>query len=87
MKPYTDRKGVTSEADRYVANQPLVFKESSDNEKSGSTKTVFNLRKMNELPHHLCKTCTPQNMDQLKSEVLCNFDWLYEKTRALGIMR
>ena len=82
-KEYTDRKSNTGKADRYVARQPLVYKDSSD----GQERVVFNLRKMNELCYHLCKIGTPQQFDRLKKEVLCNFDWLYEKMRAMGIMR
>lgn len=81
LKSYTARKGKSGMAERHVASQPLVFKESTNE------KTVFNLRKMNELPYHLCNMCTPKDFDRLKAEVLCSFDWLYEKTRALGIMR
>ena len=86
LKSYTDRKGNTSMAERHVASQPLVFKESSSDDPSTAKKAVFNLRKMSELPYHLCNG-TMKDCDRLKAEVLCNFDWLYEKLRAVGIMR
>ena len=82
VKGYRDRRGNSAAAERFVASQPLVFKEGD-----GATGTVFNLRKMNELPYHLCKLCSPRNFDRLKAEVLCNYDFLYEKIRAQGIMR
>ncbi len=69
-------------ADRFVAQQPLVFKEGA-----GQQKTVFNLRKMAELVYHLCKASSASDTTRLKDEVLFNFDWLYEKSRATGFIR
>ena len=48
-KPYVDHKtGKDSEAERFVAKQPFVF-----SDKGGHT--VYNLRKMSELPYNLIK--------------------------------
>ena len=53
-KPYVDHKtGKDSEADRFVAKQPLVF--------SGKgPKTIFNHRKMGELPYNLVQVFMQQ---------------------------
>ena len=67
------------DADRMVAQQPLVFKE---DETSGGA--VFNRRKMSELPYHLTRA---KDVETLKREALCNFRFIYEKTRAMGIDR
>ena len=78
-KPYCDKKGVRGEEDRLVSPQPHVFKEATiDN------AALFNLRKMSELPYHLILA---GDVGRLKEEVLCNFDWLYQKMRAKGFDR
>ena len=90
LKPYKNRKGKSGMADRFVAKQPLVFKEGSEphNGPAGhGERTVFNLRKMAELVYHLCKASSASDISRLKDEVLFNFDWLYEKSRATGFIR
>ncbi|XP_070558651.1 NACHT domain- and WD repeat-containing protein 1-like isoform X2 [Ptychodera flava] len=67
-KSYVTRQGQKSEADRFVASQPLAF-----------TSTKYNLRKLNELPTHLIGS---GNLKALKKDVLCNFDWLLTKVKA-----
>ncbi|XP_064625675.1 NACHT domain- and WD repeat-containing protein 1-like [Lineus longissimus] len=66
-----------NEADRFVKSQPLIYKE-------GATpkETVFNLRKMSELPYALVMS---EQADMAKSEVFCNLTWLYNKAKALGL--
>ena len=49
-KPFINHKtGEEEEADRFVAKQPYVFTDDD------AKKTVFNLRKLSELPYHLIK--------------------------------
>lgn len=61
-----DGKGVLK--DRHVASQPDMF-----------SKTVFNFRKLNELPYHLLQT---GDVDKLKQHTLCNYDFLSAKLQA-----
>lgn len=70
-KPYPGNdKGVL----RYVSEQPFYW-EPKDANKDGSMR-VYNLRKINELPHHLLLS----NQNQLyKSETMCNFEWVLAK--------
>lgn len=75
MKPYTDKKGNSSSADRFVAKQPLNF---SDKVSTG----LYNLRKMSELPYHLVMA---GDLEGLKEHIFMNFEWLYNKTKAVGI--
>ena len=75
-KPYIDKDGNTVLKDRLVAGQPLMF--SNDEEK----KTVFNLRKLNELPYHLLQV---GNLENLKKHALCNFEFLLAKLRATSL--
>lgn len=57
--------------DRYVAVQPYMFSES-----------VFNLRKLNELPYHLINA---GDVEKVKQNVLCNFDFLQTKLKGLSV--
>ena len=82
-KPYVDGKGNSGEADRIVAKQPLVFTDTSD-DYGADSKPIFNLRKMNELPYHLALA---KRVDDLKEHVVCDFQFLYQKIRCLGIER
>ena len=66
LKPYTDKKGQQGEADRVAAPQPLKF------------GTHYNLRKLMELPIHLVRA----KMDEIKTHVLCNVEWLMAKFSA-----
>ncbi len=78
-KPYTDRKGNSGEADRFVPKQPYVFTEDSP-----EAVPVYNERKLSELPYCLMKA---GNLDQLKREALCNFNFLYYKILVKGYER
>ena len=75
-KPYVDKDGQTVLKDRLVARQPLMF----DNEKG--KEAVFNLRKLNELPHHLLHA---GDLKRLREEALCNFEFLLAKLRATSL--
>ena len=72
-KPYVDKEGHTLLKDRLVAAQPLVFH--SENTEG----TIFNLRKLNELPYHLLHS---GDRKRLKEMTLCNFEFLLTKLRA-----
>ncbi|XP_053385274.1 uncharacterized protein LOC123535609 isoform X2 [Mercenaria mercenaria] len=70
-KPYPGNdKGVL----RYVSEQPLYW-EPKDAINDGSMR-VYNLRKINELPHHLLLS---NLMQQYKTETMCNFEWVLAK--------
>ncbi|XP_067662735.1 NACHT and WD repeat domain-containing protein 2-like [Haliotis asinina] len=69
-KPYVDKKGNTVTADRKPASQPDKF------------KTGYNLRKLNNLPHHRTEA---RQLDLLKKECLMNFPFLLSKLNASGI--
>lgn len=75
-KPYVDKDGQTVLKDRLVARQPLTF----SNE--GEKRAIFNLRKLNELPHHLLHA---GDLKKLKEETLCNFEFLLAKLRATSL--
>ena len=70
-KPYKDKKDQMHSASRFVSKQPLMF----DN-------GAYNLRKLNQLPHHLLES---REINVLKDEVICNFDFLLARISALGI--
>ena len=61
--------------DRLVAKQPLSFQINQE-------QTIFNYRKLTELPHHLL--CSAQ-LDELKKETLCSFEFLLAKLTATSI--
>lgn len=65
---------------RYVASQKLSFQVEIG--KDGSTKTVYNKRALNELPYHFINS---NQFDMLKSECLCNYEWLLAKLCGCGI--
>ncbi|XP_071100167.1 uncharacterized protein [Haliotis cracherodii] len=70
-KPYSGSdRGVL----RFVSDQPLFY-EPEESLHDGSDR-VYNLRKINELPHHLVRS---QQMELLKNETLCNFEWVLAK--------
>ena len=70
LKAYTDNKGTESEADRHVALQPLRF------------GNAYNLRKLTNLPYHRLEA---GQMDELKTECLMNFDFIFAKLHAVGL--
>ena len=63
---------------RYVTSQPL-FWEVLSYDQSEEMVRVFNIRRLTELPHHLFNS---QQMDLLKSECLCNYEFILAKTCA-----
>ena len=75
-KPYVEKDGQTVVKDRLVANQPLTFRNESEK------REVFNLRKLNELPHHLLHA---GDLQRLKEETLCNFEFLLAKLQATSL--
>ena len=68
-------KNKMSSAVRYVPEQPLIFSSFISSEMD----TLFNLRKLNQMPYHLAKA---DRIDELKINVLFNYEWLYTKLRA-----
>ena len=54
-----------------ISGQPLIL-----------SKGRYNLRKLHELPVHLMRS---ERWDELKSEVLCNFQWLSIKITARSL--
>ncbi|XP_046361543.2 NACHT and WD repeat domain-containing protein 2-like [Haliotis rufescens] len=66
-----------SAACRHVPEQPLIFKTSETCER-------YNLRKMNQLPYSLVQS---EQIDRLKKECFCNFDWLYAKLKAVSLQQ
>ena len=68
----TEREG---EAVRYVPEQPLIFT-------TFNTTKRYNLRKLNNLPYQLAKA---GRLDELKSEVYFNYDWISTKLAACSI--
>ncbi|XP_052243480.1 uncharacterized protein LOC127853228 isoform X2 [Dreissena polymorpha] len=70
-KPFPgSEKGVL----RHVALQPLCW-QPKDAKNDGAAR-VYNLRKINELPHHLLRS---QQTQLYKSEAMCNFEWVLAK--------
>ena len=68
--PFTDKQGNEDAKDRFVAPQPLMFGKN------------YNLRKLMQLPHHLLQL---SDMDNLKSEALCNMEFLVAKLKATSL--
>ncbi|XP_041349252.1 NACHT domain- and WD repeat-containing protein 1-like [Gigantopelta aegis] len=70
LKAYKDNKGNASEADRLVTLQPLKF---------GS---AYNFRKLTNLPYHRLEA---RQMEELKTECLLSFDFIFAKLHAIGL--
>ncbi len=70
--------GAEACADRKVAAQPLYFGTSSSGQK------LYNLRKLNNLPYHLAYAPL-KRQDELMSNILFNYNWLYTKLKATSI--
>ena len=62
------REIMMRDVSRQVSSQPLIFSES-----------VYNLRKLSELPFHLVHSNQPE---KLKDISLCNFEWMLCKLQA-----
>lgn len=67
----TRRKKTLPDADRQVSSQPLKF-----------SKSVFNLRKLSEMPFHLIHS---GHTYTLNSEVLFNFEWIQGKLQGQSL--
>ena len=74
-KSFVDKNGREGSMDRLVPRQPLMFDTNED-------KSIFNLRKLSELPHHLLYANQPKT---LKEEALCNFEFLLTKIQAVSV--
>ena len=74
-KPFENKEGEKKSMDRLVAKQPLLFD-------SREGKEIFNLRKLSELPFHLLHS---ENLDKMKEECLCNFEFLLAKIRGTSV--
>lgn len=74
-KPFVNKDNEKNYMDRLVAKQPLMYETNEE-------RNVFNFRKLNELPHHLLKSV---QLEQLKKETLCNFEFLLAKLRATSL--
>lgn len=73
-KAFVNKQGEHLEMDRLVAQQPLMYDANEDS-------IVFNKRKLAELPYHLIKS---KRMNELKETVLCNYESLLAKLRAMS---
>ncbi|XP_041466709.1 uncharacterized protein LOC121417179 isoform X3 [Lytechinus variegatus] len=81
-KPYPGNEGG---ADRFINPQPLLMtriKPSGQPYIRGVSVKEYNMRKLNELPHHLLHA---SQLDKLKSEVLINYEWTLAKLRAVSL--
>ena len=66
---------------RYVASQKLSF-QLEPTDKGAVSQTVYNKRALNELPYHFINS---NQFDMLKTECLCNYEWLLAKLCGCGI--
>ena len=76
-KAFVNEEGKEMSMDRLVAKQPLMFDSRED-------KQIFNLRKLSELPFHLLHS---GNLDVMRQECLCNFEFLLAKLRGTSIQQ
>ena len=74
-KSFVDKSGKKMSMDRLVPKQPLMFDANDE-------KPIFNLRKLSELPHHLLHS---NQLQTLKKETLCNFEFLLAKVQAMSV--
>ncbi|XP_065054750.1 NACHT domain- and WD repeat-containing protein 1-like isoform X2 [Rhopilema esculentum] len=79
QKPFENKDGDTEFMDRLVAAQTLIFSP-EDYCRLGSVS--FNFRKLSELPFHLVRA---GELDLLKKECLCNYEFLLTHLRARGL--
>ena len=75
-KPFTNKDGNEISMDRLVPRQPLLF------DSSGGDKQIYNLRKLSELPFHLLLS---GNLEKMKDECLCNFEFLLAKAQGASL--
>lgn len=74
-KSFVDKSGNEMAKDRLVPKQPLKFDVSDD-------KPIFNRRMLSELPHNLLQS---HQVEKLKEETLCNFEFLLTKVQASSV--
>lgn len=74
-KPYLNDNGVEVPMDRLVASQPVMYDANPE-------QPVFNKRKLNELPYHMIHV---RQLNELKKEAFCDFDFLSAKLRATSL--
>ena len=74
-KPFVNKQGEQLEMDRLVAQQPLIY-----DANAYENSVVFNKRKLTELPYHLIKS---KQLNELKETVMCNYEFLLAKLRAM----
>ncbi|KAJ7375746.1 NACHT and WD repeat domain-containing protein 2 [Desmophyllum pertusum] len=74
-KPFVNKEDKEMSMDRLVPKQPLMFDSRED-------KEIFNLRKLSELPFHLLHS---GNLEQMREECLCNFEFLLAKLRGTSL--
>ena len=70
-KPFVNDNGERILMDSLVAKQPLSFQINQE-------QAIFNDRKLTGLPHHLFYSA---QRDELKGEILCNFEFLLAKLK------
>jgi len=65
---------------RYIASQKLAYQ----HQVAGSEFPIllYNKRSLNELPYHFINS---NQFDMLKSQCLCNYEWLLAKLSGCGI--
>ena len=78
-KPYKDKDGNVQYQNRLVASQDLIF---SPEDHCHKGPEAFNLRKLKELPYQLAMA---ENLEILKKECLCNYEFLLTQLRACGL--
>ena len=78
-KPFTKKDGSIQYQDRLVASQELIFAPEDHCHKG---PTSYNLRKLKELPFQLVMA---ENLDVLKKQCLCNYEFLLTQLRACGL--
>ncbi|XP_078369383.1 uncharacterized protein LOC144653297 [Oculina patagonica] len=74
-KPFVNKEGKEMSMDRLVPKQPLMFD-------SRGGKEMYNLRKLSELPFHLLHS---GNLEKMREECLCNFEFLLAKLRGTSL--
>ena len=70
-KPFVNNNAESIHMDSLVAKQPLSFQINQE-------QAIFNYRKLTGLPHHLFYSA---QLDELKGEILCNFEFLLAKLK------
>jgi len=74
---YKNLNGEEKLVERYVLSQPLTYT-------SAGGKTDYNQRKYDQVPRHLYLA---NRLDELNAKVMFNYDWLYNKIKALSLQK